>query len=407
MIFFHFSAVIISLVICTTNIIGFYAKTVNLNCTTDEELHWIHPCYIKEAFDADEGDEINVVNDGTHFDAFQIMSESHLTFVPSVLFEKFPNLRRIHFSTGVKSLAQDTFKNANQLSAIILRENAIEILSFGVFSNAPELREIDLSMNKISEIEDNAFEGLRNLRNLMLSYNHLKTIRRSTFAGLPELSLLDLEHNEIETVNDGCFSLPQLKTLFLGHNKIKRLTDRSFLGAIDLRAIDIRANGLTHIGHSLTGLKELASLILDNNEIIDLKLEDFVKLPRIHQKFLRSSGLKVINIASPSTTSLKQKTLKILDLSENQLKNPNILKHLAAFAELEELKLDGNDFETIDHLGEIRHSFVNFRNVSVSNNQFKCDWLQQVLVQLNNTDVLIYGSTLDTEQKNIDGIVCY
>lgn len=379
---------------------------MDLKCTTDEELPWMHPCYISEPFHASDGDKINIVNDDTQFDVFQITSKSNLTFVPSTIFEKFPTLRRIHFSTGVKTLSKDSFKNAHHLSAVILRENEISVISSGVFSNARELREIDLGVNKIGEVQNHAFEGMENLRNLILSYNHIKSLRRSTFAGATNLVLLDLEHNEIENVEDGAFGFNSLKTLFLGHNKLKRLSDNIFTGAPNLLAIDLRSNGITHIGHAFVQLKELASLILDNNDISDLKFDDFVRLPKILQLYLSSTGLKLTEIPSSHTQKNRQKTLKILDLSGNQLKNSNILKYLAPFSELEELKLDDNAFEKIDNLDDIRNTFSNFKIVSLSDNEFKCDWLERTLAQLKNSQIKIYGSTSDTDQKNIDGIVC-
>lgn len=388
------------------NINGIYLKTIDLKCTTDEELPWMHPCYIAEPFQASDNDIINIVNDDTQFDVFQITSKSNLTFVPSTIFEKFPNLRRIHLSTGVKTISRNSFNNAHQLSAIILRENEISVVPTSVFSNTRELREIDLGMNKITEIQNYAFEGLENLRNLILSYNQLKTIRQSTFAGASNLVLLDLEHNEIESVEDGAFGVSTLNTLFLGHNKLKRLSDNIFSGAPNLLAVDLRSNGITHIGHAFSHLRELVSLILDNNEISDLKFEDFVKLPKILQLYLSGTGLKLTEAPSSHFQRTRQKTLKILDLSGNSLKNANILKYLTPFSELEELKLDDNAFERIDNLGDIRNTFTNFKIVSLSDNEFRCDWLERTLAQLKNSQIKIYGSTSDTEQKNIDGIVC-
>lgn len=362
-------------------------------------------CYIDEEINAEIGDTINFINidKWQNISYFKVKTQRNLTFIPASIFETFPKIHVIRLSVGVKALSKESFKNAGHLQMLELQKNSIDKVPAGVFSHAASLKEINLSNNQISEIEDNAFSELNDLVFIYLEKNHLTTLKRLTFAGAPNLKSLRLLDNEIESIEDGALNLPELTAIFLGSNKIKTLSDDIFSGTPKLQAIELRLNNIDRIGRAFDNLKQLVVLDLNSNKIADLNLQKLGELPELFQLLLNDTGFKF----DENPISFTATKLQSLDLSGNQLNNTDILERLSPFNQLRSLRLQNNDLETIDDLGNIKKLFENITIISISGNKFKCNWLEQSLKQLRPLGVAVvetigYGST----EKNVNGVSC-
>lgn len=145
-----------------------------------------------------------------------------------------------------------------------------------------------------------------------------------------------------------------------------------------LEYVDFGENKLTHIGTSLYGLQALKVLNLTaNKKIDDINLEALAQLPKLDTLLLSSSGFQfplasIFTISPPETAAsvavpTSNSPVKRLYLAQNKLVNPDVLRQLAYFRQLEVLSLEGNKFTFVDNIKSLPTWFPNLRTIYIGN----------------------------------------
>lgn len=390
-------------------------------------------CYITTPIYLLPDATLNIVNSSelVNVTRFELRAFTNLIRIPPIIWAVFPKLEEIVMANyaSVNSIAATDLLYASKLKVLNLKGNKLLTIPYSAFALAPALETLDLSVNGITEIEAMAFNGLSNLKRLDLSYNRIGMLDAFTFSGLSNLEVLDLSQNKLKLIGDGAFNLPKLQILNVNYNDVKLLPDNLF-GAIPGQAppltyVDFGDNKLTHIGSALYTLQELNTLNLTaNKKIDDINLEALAQLPKLETLLLSSSGFQfpiVFTTITPpeAAASIPLPTsnspLKKLYLAKNKLMNPDVLRQLAYFRQLEVLSLEENRFTYIDNIKSLPTWFPNLRTIYLGENKLNCVWLNESipLFQAANVNVYTikktktwYGTTV-FEQKLIDLNDCF
>lgn len=357
-----------------------------------------------------DDDHLNILNADQYQNAsyFRIGTSSKIDRIPTEIFKIFPELKHFRLSTGIKALNTTSFANARKLEFADLKKNKLKLIPSHVFLKAENLVEIDLSENVIEEIENFSFEYLKMLEIIYLQNNKIKILRRFLFDGATHLKVLQLENNKIETIESGAFDLPELKSLFMAHNKVKSLPDFLFNAALNLYAVDFKSNRLTQISDVFSVCHKLSALILDENQIEDIDLNKLANLPALVQLSLRHSGFRLPADSTVRSQAASISRLTFLDLSENQLDDPNVVRYISnLFDDLEELNLENNLFTHIDGLTKLRQFLPQLKVLHLNGNKFKCSSLYETLTYLRRKKINVPEMhEFDGETKHVDGVTC-
>lgn len=394
-------------------------------------------CYITTPIYLMPGNTLNIVNSSelVNVKRFELKAFTNLDRIPPIIWAVFPNLEEIVMANyaSVNTLTATDLLYAANLKLLNLKGNKLTTIPYSAFALAKSLEVLDLSENVITTIESMAFNGLNNLKQLDLSFNRLAMLDAFTFYGLPNLLGLNLSQNKIKLIGDGAFNLPKLQNLSCNYNDVKLFPDHLFsvipAQVPPLAYVDFGENKLTHIGTSLYSLKELKFLNLTaNKKIDDINLEALAQLPKLESLLLTNSGFKfpaptspsiftvsppeaAANIPVPTSTS----PLKILYIAKNKLTNPDVLRQLAYFRQLEVLSLEENQFTYIDYIKSLPTWFPNLRTIFLGENKLNCAWLNDSIPVFQASNVQVYsikkvktwlGTTI-YQQKPIDMDDCF
>lgn len=363
-------------------------------------------CYITTPIYLRPDSTLNIVNtsDLVNVTRFELKAFTNLIRIPPIIWGVLPNLQELVLANyaSVDTLATTDFLYGSKLKLLNLKGNKLLTITYSTFALAPALETIDLSYNGITEIEDLAFNGLEQLQQLDLSYNRLGLLKQFTFAGLPNLKVLDLSHNKIKLIEDGALSLPKLTILNFNTNDVKLLPDNLFgvtlLQSPPLSYVDFGENKLAHIGQSIYTLQELNLLNLTSNKKIDdINLPALAQLPKLETLLLSNSGFQFpteFSVLSPDLTTatvpVSNSPLKKLYLAKNKLVNPDILKQLAYFRQLEVLSLEENRFTYIDNVKSLPTWFPKLHTIFIGENKLNCAWLNETIPIFEASDVHVF-----------------
>lgn len=389
-------------------------------------------CYIATPIYLMPDATLNIVNTPAlaNVTRFELKAFTNLIRIPPMIWAVFPNLQEVIMANyaSVNTIATTDFLYASKLKVLNLKGNKLLTIPYSTFALAPSLEVLDLSANGITDIEDMAFNGLENLKQLDLSWNRIGLLKAFTFASLPSLEVLDLSNNKIKSVDPGTFNLPKLTILNVNTNDIKLLPESLFGVSVTqgppLRFVDFGDNKLTHIGSSLYNLQELNLLNLTaNKKIDDINLQALAQLPKLETLLLSASGFlfpTVFTAATPELAAsmpvpMSNSPLKKLYLAKNKLINPDVLKQLAYFRQLEVLSLEENRFTYIDNVKSLSTWFPELHTIYLGENKLDCTWLNATLPLFQAADVHVftvkktktwYGTTI-YEKKLIDMSDCF
>lgn len=330
--------------------------------------------------------------------------------LPTIIFETFPNLELLDFSTGIELLNDVDLALALKLKSLILNKNKINLIKSNVFKLAVNLNDIQLDYNQITELQDNMLNGLSKLSTISLNSNFITTLTRNVFAGAPRLSSISLKNNELVSIEDGVFNLPRLTEIILSNNHLKVLPDNLFVNAPLLHHIDMFDNELVVVPQALFKQKSIDSLILDWNELENLSLNQFLLIENLNYLSLENVGLV---LSSPAERVIPSKSLLTsIDLSDNNLVLPDILNQLSMFRSLEKIVLDRNLIHLINGMADIKTYFPNITSISMVGNEVDCAWLKEVLPAMKAAEIELDTGAVDenipvVEQGEIvDGQLC-
>lgn len=371
------------------------ATSQTINCS-NQQCIW---CRVHEdlenLIDADSLTIANVTHKAK-VTYFQWLHRSKLTHLPKVVFETFPNLELLDWSTGIEVIREADLENAKNLNSIILNKNAISRIPANAFKHAANLATIEISANKITDIEDNAFYGLNKLTDLTLESNFIKVIKRNTFAGAPKLATISLKVNDITTIEDGAFNLPRLTSLSMNTNHLKSLSDNLFAHAPEMFHLDLSDNELRQVPQATISAPGLTTLVLDWNQLEDLDLNTFIRFGKLEYLSLENVGLTLPASAGGQVKTSKS-ILTQIDLTDNELSSADVLKHLAIFANLEEITLKSNKIVRLNDLANIKKTFANITKIDLDDNEVECNWLREVLPKIKELEITL--STGDEDES--------
>ncbi|XP_037043366.1 leucine-rich repeat-containing protein 15-like isoform X1 [Bradysia coprophila] len=335
--------------------------------------------------------------------ALRLLSLSEV--IPSVLFQRFPDIKFASFKPDVKAISPIDFRDAKNLFYLKLDGNHLKVVPKGVFASATKLDTVDLSSNAITDIEDYAFSGADDLNCIILSKNNLTIIRTNAFAGAPKLARIELEENQIAEVEDGAFDIPTLKELFFESNRMKQLPDNIFRNAPNLRIAYFGTNGMTEIGQAFYNLKSLAAVGFRHSQLKEVDLYAFVKSnPNLQSIYLEDSGFQFPSVPKKGET-FKNK-LRSLLLTNNSISNTNVLEHLEAFQNLQYLDIAFNNIHQIDGMETIKQNFPEFKSMLYPGNPLKCSWIESTQFDRNLFSVPVYHEFKTADYEQVDGIYC-
>lgn len=370
-------------------------------------------CYITTPVYLVPGNTLNIINrsDLVNVTRFELRAFTNLVNIPPILWATFPNLQELVLAdyAAVATLSAVDFLYASKLKLLNLRGNKLTTIPQSTFALATALETIDLSYNLISIIEDLAFNGLDNLKDLDLSHNKIGGLTVFTLSNLKNLETLDLSNNKIKLLDDGALALPKLKLLNFNMNDVKLLPNNLFgiapSALPQLTYVDFGDNKLTHIGTALYGLTELNLLNLTaNKKIDDINLAALANLPKLETLLLSASGFQFLpmtytdavipmpeTLAAPVPSSASP--LKKLYLAKNKIANPDVLKQLAYFTQLEVLSLEENKLTYLDDVASLSTWFPKLHTLFLGENKLDCSWLNSTLPLFDASDVHVFTIT--------------
>lgn len=359
-------------------------------------------CVISGAIivDSDKDFQIIDITGGDVIHKLEFISPaSRLTILPQAIFNHFPNLQELQLnSVGITALSPDRFENASSLLNLHLRNNLLHVLQSKLFAKATKLEVIDLANNRIETIEDNAFNDLEFLQWLDLSNNSISSIQPKAFCGAISLSFLALGSNQIATIGATALDLLNLKELYLEQNRLKKLPSDIFSKLSHVREIILEGNELTHIGDLFKNCTDLHTLGLGNNPIVDLKLIEFSTHLSLAYLSLENTGINVTAHA-PIEAQCNNSNVVYLNLSSNNLSDPDIFKWLTIFGKLEELQLVNNHFTHFNHLADLKTWFPALNYLPVIDNKFLCHYIIEHAADFRNMKIKAIVNYDETDEK--------
>lgn len=265
------------------------------------------------------------------------------------------------------------------------------MLSRDFFSKHKTLKFIDLSYSFITQIADYTF-SIKSLVELNLSGNNLTSIGGLVFNGAQALEKIDLSYNMITVIDADTFStLTTLHDLNISHNA---LHNSSFGDAGQEWDTD----------NPIESLKIL-DLSFNNIFYYDyLPYQAFSGLPQLEKIYLRNNRIPI----DYGCFSLNH-FLKKVDLSYNNLVYFD-LNMLLSVRNLKTVYVHGNGITYGDQVdvAEVRSVFPDFKKIGLSDNNFACETLAQIIRKLNKGGISleVEEGTFVSKTRNLRGVKC-
>lgn len=386
----------------------------------------------------------------------------NLPTIPNGLFEQIMFLDTVSLiRVGMTQLKSQHFNGAHRLTILNLSSNKIEELEPNVFQSLSSVKSIDLSNNNISTIDRNAFSGVDSLAVVFLNNNSIATFNCGFGSNIKALRLnhnrivafepdlaastvlteLELSENMLTTLNESLrIDYAQMARLDISNNPLKvimydaKFVSSEFLNITNTSAstcyiskttqvLDASFNRIRNIVvndadhspieelllshnqltlvHNLTKLKYLKKLDLSFNAINDIGFNTFANMVELRILKLENSGLKTIDFGTFS----HQRTLVELDISFNRLGNIDF-NMLLFQRRIQLLHIGGNDLTTLNAT-DLMSIFPGLEQIGLSDNQFNCSYLTEILKVLNDKNVNVIVTNKVTNTTNVKGMGCH
>lgn len=264
---------------------GIFGQEEFLNCDYYVELTNEYTCPLK-IFNPNGLNNFTDIN-GTHVpgkcdDDVQIVSVfivSTTPIIPSIICEKFKNVKRLSFSFGgLVQIDENSLKKCRNLTNFQISNNDIEDrLDENAFIENFDLLELYMETH-LPALPENIFRNQEKLEILVLRYNEFTDLPQNVFKTLKSLKVLNLDSNLLTTLRAEWFEpLEKLEVLSFAYNQLEELPANIFSSLTNLKAIALLENKFKVIHSDWFGiLPNLESILLQKNQIfaIDEKLLD-------------------------------------------------------------------------------------------------------------------------------------
>ncbi|KAM7397596.1 hypothetical protein PAMA_005754 [Pampus argenteus] len=301
------------------------------------------------------------------------LHSNKIHFIQPGLFRDMTDLKVLDLSRNHLNVFAFSKTNIGPLTAV----ESLDLSSNGLYTgmsdyflaDSPSLANLSLNSNSITKIAQNTFTGSLSLRKISLHNNVILEIEDGAFDPLDHLTELDLSKNSITCITD--FNLYNLKVLNLSRNSIEffqsAISDfKSELTHLDLSQnkmpyfpllpkhnileyLDISRNQLQSI--NVTGTN--SNIVVTNYHLryLDMSYNQLKSIPETFFCFMVS--LEVLNVSNNCIGSFSithegiLKAMRIINLSYNSLQSLTFGENTLQL--LEELNLQGNNLNTLDH----------------------------------------------------------
>jgi Leucine-rich repeat (LRR) protein len=339
-------------------------------------------------------------------------------------FEEFPDgLVRSHFLSitvslvGLLRVKPGDFSSGQNLRKLVLSHNQLKTLEDQLFSNLTALVHMDLSYNQIDSLNLNpaAFEDCcKNFTVLRLQHNKLQKIDVEILKLLTvdfyddryfysHVQYVDISYNEFTELEIS----RNVEDLNAANNQIKRLTVEA--GSL-IWSLDLSNNSFENLhDNDLFYLESLVELDLSNNYLGPLNISTFSKLSKLVALNLRGTNISAIQLEAFSFEFdiSHQHALKVLNISDNFLGQLD-LDWFSSLGKLEEFYVSGNKLRMVENLSKINEIFPVLRKISISNNDFDCSYLVEIinLMMMSGIEIVQNDAPLHYHESNVEGFRC-
>lgn len=191
------------------------------------------------------------------------------------------------------------------------------------------------------------------------------------------------------------FLSPDLEEVDVGGNLISKV---SFKDGAEYKTelLDLRNNRLASL-EGFEVLVNLQELRLDSNLLETVDLSVFQTMTKLKRLNLGSN--KITTVLAP--TSVKLLDLDYLTLARNSINKLDV--HNWDFESLTELDLSSNN---LVHVEELKERLPSLQTISIANNGWHCNWLDDTLKYFNKSYVAIKDSDKECEGLSPSNICC-
>ncbi|KAM7373984.1 hypothetical protein PAMP_006664 [Pampus punctatissimus] len=322
------------------------------------------------------------------------LHSNKIHFIQPGLFRDMTDLKVLDLSRNHLNVFALSKTNIGPLTAV----ESLDLSSNGLYTgmsdyflaDSPSLANLSLNSNSITKIAQNTFDGSSSLRKISLHNNVILEIEDGAFDSLDHLTELDLSKNSITCITD--FNLYNLKVLNLSKNSIEFFQSALSDNLYELIHLDLSQNKmpyfpllpkhniLEYLDISRNQLQSINVTATNSNIIVNkyhLRYLDmsYNQLKSIPENFFSPMvSLEVLNVSNNCIGSFSithesiLKTVRIINLSYNSLQTLTFGENTLQL--LEELLLQGNNLNTLDHqtfqrLPNIKHLQLQQNNLKI------------------------------------------
>lgn len=347
-------------------------------------------------------------------------------------FDQLPKLKHIWLdNNSIQILPSNLFGfNKNLISLSIVR-NPLSIIPLDCFSHKMKLMNLSLTINgkimkkrffnlifleelhivlsKITDIQKYGFKGLVSLKKLNFENSTVSKLEPGAFIGLRNVKELDTQNlfANVNILRPKMFvGLQKLETLNLSNIGISTIEDGAFFGLDNLANLSLGGNKIGNLPkNSFLGLKSLKMLDLSHNNLTGREstfpigtFRDLINLTHLHLQYNR-----IIKFHIGEFSNLRN--LRFLNISHNQLSYLD--RHLLfPLKQLEVLDINSNHVIKFDYHFTLKH-LSNLKMIGIGENKWPCENMTIMLNIFEQHNVNYRQiSKLEFETENIGGIYC-
>ncbi|XP_073953551.1 LOW QUALITY PROTEIN: uncharacterized protein [Choristoneura fumiferana] len=324
------------------------------------------------------------------------LSYNMLTEISSEPFSHLPSLRFLFLENNrITTLADDCFTSLKSLSGLNLRNNKLTALNMTLMS-LKSLQTLDISFNYLLKLSSFEINRCGALISVNMSYNAIESVESNCFTQAFSLQSLDLSNNKIRSPIENIMFVNnnQLATLNFYNNCIEHIDDDAFkhnylLTNLNMERIFLKGDISDKM---LSGLQNVTRLDFFNQSITAIRDDAFSTLiSLVYLNLSRNVITKIGKKAFPNSTSLK-----VLDISYNNVPNLDFLNGLYSLSKLMTLSVSSNMLTNVNlsFFPDLINVDVSNNNISYINNSFfqNLDHLQSIDLSFNRISKLPPGA---------------
>lgn len=301
------------------------------------------------------------------------LSDSSLAPLNENTLQKFTKLRRLILRnvTTLTDFDCAAVKTMNILMKLDISNNNLKVLKNSSVLTSKRLHDFNATGNQLENSHEIISDLSSSIEVLDLSGNFIGTLNATTFDKLKSLKRLCLSNASLSIVDANPFApLTQLHTLEINDNNFKHFNFSILSATLGNLSWFEAAN--CHIENALDVVQQFGPSILkidlSGNFVGRVNSTAFDRFTNLIYLILSHTNLTDFDLA----TFEHNDNLELLDLSNNQLKQLNVVN---ALKDLIWLNVDGNE---LAELSLTHEKFPRLQKISISHNQIPCEFLQQV-----------------------------